>query len=196
MEIIEVFKSILDDRIKPSPDKITLVHNSFTIFFTAIFLGFLGVHRHLVGRYKTGLIIILTFVIFAPIAIIWIIYDVYLIAAGEFTDIYGNKLKPLVGNGVKLSEAVKAGKAAMDRELKSELKRTCKNCGNVWFSSKTRENKIAISSAAVGLDATCSCCSRGYKRQKSDDLKGSLEKLHACSKCGSKQYDEETVYYD
>lgn len=52
------------------------------------FLGVFGVHRFYVGKTGTALLMLCTFGGFG----IWYLYDIVLIAAGEFTDINGRKL--------------------------------------------------------------------------------------------------------
>lgn len=54
----------------------------------ALILGAFGAHRFYVGKYGTGIAIFVLFVsvIFAPIALIWVLIDTIFIIAGNFTD--------------------------------------------------------------------------------------------------------------
>lgn len=61
----------------------------------AIFLGTLGAHRFYVGKFGTGITILLLFVsvIFSPLALIWVLVDTIFIIAGNFADKDGLELK-------------------------------------------------------------------------------------------------------
>ncbi|MEZ5363979.1 MAG: TM2 domain-containing protein [Bryobacterales bacterium] len=62
--------------------------NRLTVFLLCLLLGFLGAHRFYAGRNGSGVLWLLTFGIFA---VGWI-YDLVLIATGEFVDDEGKRI--------------------------------------------------------------------------------------------------------
>ncbi len=60
-------------------------HNRWVIFFLALFLGYLGVHRFAVGKVFTGLLMFATGGGFG----LWWAFDVFMILLGQFTDSNG-----------------------------------------------------------------------------------------------------------
>ncbi|WP_342399189.1 TM2 domain-containing protein [Bartonella vinsonii] len=58
------------------------------------FFGWLGAHRFMVGKFGTGiLMLVLTFSFLgSPISVMWIIIDFIVIVAGKFTDEDGNQV--------------------------------------------------------------------------------------------------------
>ncbi len=63
--------------------------NGIVVLILAILLGPLGVHRFMVGKIGTGVLMLLTFGGFG----IWALIDVIMIIIGAFTDADGNKIK-------------------------------------------------------------------------------------------------------
>jgi hypothetical protein len=83
-----------------------------------------------------------------------------------------------------------------------EFKRKCNECGKVWHSLKSREEKIAKdlahSSSMSGSFLTCcgdSATVSQYKRNKLAE-QDSLEKLKSCPHCGSHNYTETELVLD
>jgi hypothetical protein len=62
--------------------------NRLTVLLLCLFLGWLGVHRFYVGRSGSGLLWLFTFGFLG----VGMIYDLVLIATGEFTDDQGRRL--------------------------------------------------------------------------------------------------------
>ena len=75
-----------DERLYDVPD--ASVHSRLVALLLCVFLGYLGVHRFYVGKIATGILWVCTGGLFG---IGWVI-DLILIAAGNFTDIDGNRL--------------------------------------------------------------------------------------------------------
>jgi hypothetical protein len=75
-----------DERLYDEPD--ASPHSRLVALLLCVFLGYLGVHRFYVGKIATGILWICTGGLFG---IGWVI-DLILIAAGNFTDIDGNRL--------------------------------------------------------------------------------------------------------
>ena len=63
-------------------------HNKVTLAVVCFFLGFLGIHRFMVGKVGTGILMIVTFGGFG----IWTLIDFIVILTGGFTDNSGNKI--------------------------------------------------------------------------------------------------------
>lgn len=63
-------------------------YNRLTVFLLCLFLGWLGVHRFYVGRVGSGLLWLFTLGLFS----VGMIYDLVLIATGEFRDEQGRRL--------------------------------------------------------------------------------------------------------
>jgi len=58
-------------------------------FLLCFFFGFFGVHRFYVGKFFTGILMILTLGGLG----IWVLVDFIIIIIGSFTDRQGNKIK-------------------------------------------------------------------------------------------------------
>lgn len=63
--------------------------NGIVLLIVCIFLGVLGIHRFMVGKIGTGILMLLTF----GAGGIWWIIDIIIIVAGGFTDKSGNRIK-------------------------------------------------------------------------------------------------------
>ena len=87
-----------------------------------------------------------------------------------------------------------------------EYRRTCKNCGTVWHSLKSRETRILIENTVEGLGITLkasipcvNCCM--YFGGRLDNSRGrannnELVRLKTCPKCGSAVYTEEILSHE
>ena len=64
-------------------------HSKGLLAVICFFLGCLGVHRFMVGKVGTGVLMLLTF----GVAGIWTLIDFIFILTGGFTDKDGNKIK-------------------------------------------------------------------------------------------------------
>jgi hypothetical protein len=85
-----------------------------------------------------------------------------------------------------------------------EFKRKCKECGKVWHSLKSREDKIGKdlkdSECSQGL-AGCGMCggqwsALGASEQTKRNIAAStneLERLRTCPECGSRNYEETEI---
>ncbi|WP_455475598.1 TM2 domain-containing protein [Bartonella sp. B17] len=69
-------------------------HSKVVLLFVCFLLGALGVHRFMVGKVGTGILMLILSlsVIGGIVSIIWAIIDFILIAIGEFSDKSGNKI--------------------------------------------------------------------------------------------------------
>ena len=63
-------------------------HKILPLFLLCFFLGGLGIHRFMVGKIGTGILMIITF---AGLGIWWLV-DVIMLACGKFTDSEGNEI--------------------------------------------------------------------------------------------------------
>lgn len=62
----------------------------FLVLVACLFGGALGIHRFMVGKIGTGILMILTLGGFG----VWSVIDLALIASGNFTDAAGRKILP------------------------------------------------------------------------------------------------------
>jgi TM2 domain-containing membrane protein YozV len=63
-------------------------HNKTTLAIVCFFLGSIGIHRFMVGKVGTGVLMIFTFGGLG----IWTLIDFIIILTGGFTDSDGNKI--------------------------------------------------------------------------------------------------------
>lgn len=63
-------------------------HNRLTVLLLAVLIGWIGVHRFYVGRTLSGVVWLLTFGFLG----VGVIYDLVLIATGEFRDAEGRRI--------------------------------------------------------------------------------------------------------
>ena len=63
-------------------------HSKTTLALICFFLGFIGIHRFMVGKIGTGVLMIITFGGLG----IWTLIDFIVILTGGFTDSDGNKI--------------------------------------------------------------------------------------------------------
>ncbi|MBX4336212.1 TM2 domain-containing protein [Bartonella raoultii] len=70
-------------------------HSQILLAFASFFVGALGIHRFMVGKVGTGLVmLLLTLTIFlTPITAIWAFIDFIMILTGSFTDKDGHRVK-------------------------------------------------------------------------------------------------------
>ena len=64
-------------------------HSKTTLALICFFLGFIGIHRFMVGKIGTGVLMIITLGGLG----IWSLIDFIVILTGGFTDSDGNKIK-------------------------------------------------------------------------------------------------------
>ncbi len=64
-------------------------HSKTTLAIVCFFLGCLGIHRFMVGKVGTGILMIVT----GGGLLIWAVIDFIVILTGGFTDKDGNKIK-------------------------------------------------------------------------------------------------------
>ena len=64
-------------------------HSKTTLALICFFLGFIGIHRFMVGKIGTGVLMIITL----GGCGIWALIDFIVILTGGFTDNDGNKIK-------------------------------------------------------------------------------------------------------
>lgn len=62
--------------------------NKLALALICFFIGALGIHRFLVGKVGTGILMIVTFGGFG----IWVLVDLIMILTDNFTDKHGNKI--------------------------------------------------------------------------------------------------------
>tara|TARA_B100000900_G_C20486622_1_gene677710 strand:- start:442 stop:651 length:210 start_codon:yes stop_codon:yes gene_type:complete len=64
-------------------------HSKGTLAIVCFFLGCLGIHRFMVGKVGTGILMLIT----GGGLVIWAVIDFIVILTGGFTDNDGNKIK-------------------------------------------------------------------------------------------------------
>ena len=90
------------------------------------------------------------------------------------------------------------------RGIEIEFKRKCKECGKVWHSLKSREDKIAndIKKEQGALKtAACGMCGGSYSaggmaeqaKRNISALEAELERLKICPNCSSHNYEETEI---
>ena len=72
-----------------------------------------------------------------------------------------------------------------------EYKRTCNNCGKVWYSSKFREVKLNKQSKGVNILAVGGLEAASQVQRTRYASETELEKLKSCPDCNSQDYKEE-----
>ena len=89
-----------------------------------------------------------------------------------------------------------------------EYRRTCRNCGKIWHSLVSRENKLSFRATTTKIGVcgsqmqSASCCfmcggSKTAQLERNVDAVGSeLNRLKSCPECGSKNYSEDLMTYD
>ena len=75
-----------DERLYDVPD--ASVHSRSVALLLCIFLGYFGIHRFYVGKVATGILWLMTGGLFG----VGYVFDIIMIATGNFTDIDGNRL--------------------------------------------------------------------------------------------------------
>jgi hypothetical protein len=81
----------------------------------------------------------------------------------------------------------------------SEYKRTCKQCSFVWHILAEREEQIKKGIEANKKDECCNMCDENAKRQRIErfsSFQNEFKRLKICPKCGSGDYQEETLVYE
>jgi len=81
--------------------------------------------------------------------------------------------------------------------MPSQYIRTCKSCGQVWYSLVSRENKLTSKKTSYKVEVcwrTCDvldCGGRGKAQRNRDAVDSELTNLRRCPKCGSSNYNQE-----
>ena len=78
-----------------------------------------------------------------------------------------------------------------DENKQIEFKRTCNNCGKVWFSSKFREAKLYKQAKGANVLALGGLEAASQVQRTRNASESELEKLKSCPDCNSKDYKEE-----
>ncbi len=71
--------------------------------------------------------------------------------------------------------------------------RTCKSCGNTWYSLVSREQKLIGQKWSYGSELCCSTCdpftcSTAKVRGNKNVVETEINNLRKCPKCGSSNY--------
>lgn len=93
-----------------------------------------------------------------------------------------------------------------DKEVK-EYKRKCKECGKVWHSLVSREEKISKDLKSNTCNKQVSGCgmmggnwtalgSATQAERNEQALQSEIDRLKKCPECGSQNYKEEIIIYE
>ncbi len=79
-----------------------------------------------------------------------------------------------------------------------EYKRKCRQCGKIWHSLASREERVK-SDIFANACATAGFCGNpsamAQTSRNANAQRNELERLKSCPKCGSQNYKEEVVIY-
>ena len=93
------------------------------------------------------------------------------------------------------------------RDVPTEYRRTCRNCGRLWHSLVAREKEVESKEIGEGLMqgatgmAGCGTCglTLGAASQHSRNREmhhSELQRLRTCPQCGSANYDQQIILFD
>jgi predicted nucleic-acid-binding Zn-ribbon protein len=72
--------------------------------------------------------------------------------------------------------------------------RTCKSCGNTWYSLLSREKKLTAMKSSYNMEVCCRTCDffdcggRAKAEGNKNSVDHELSNLQKCPKCGSSNY--------
>jgi RNA polymerase subunit RPABC4/transcription elongation factor Spt4 len=81
----------------------------------------------------------------------------------------------------------------------SEYKRTCNQCGKVWHSLTSREEKVQQGIRNNKSTCLCNMCDGDAENQRKQNLNTfgtEMERLKTCPQCGSSDYSELIIYHE